>query len=157
MRCGIFSCGDKFRWDNSLIMPSMPRPGYCRIWYICLSGEKADRRDRAPPSSRPCILIIPDILFDADARSMTSNRLGRRRSAEHEVSDKRADRDGKHDPTVVCHEQQPAAVSSQSQMFRFEKHLHDEERVKHLHSIQQALDNLDLLLRVLSSVSSWGE
>lgn len=35
--------------------------------------------------------------------------------------------------------------------------LHDEERVKHLHSIQEALYNLGLLLRVLPAISSWGK
>jgi hypothetical protein len=35
--------------------------------------------------------------------------------------------------------------------------LHDEERIKHLHRIQQALNNLDLLLGVLSSISSWAK
>jgi hypothetical protein len=43
---------------------------------------------------------------------MTSNRFGRRTLAEHEVSNKRADRDREHDPAVVRHEQQPALISS---------------------------------------------
>jgi hypothetical protein len=84
---------------------------------------------------------------------MTSNRLGRRRLAKHEVSNKRANRDRKHDPAVVRHEKQPKIISPMS-VHRFGMHLHDEERVKYLHCIQQALHNLDLLLGVLPSISS---
>jgi hypothetical protein len=84
---------------------------------------------------------------------MTSNRLGRRRVAKHEISDKRADRDRKHDPAVVRHEKQPKIISPMS-VHRFGIHLHDEERIKHLHRIQQALHNLDLLLGILPSISS---
>jgi hypothetical protein len=36
-------------------------------------------------------------------------------------------------------------------------YLHDEERIKHLHSIQQALDNLGLLFRAASRIASWAK
>lgn len=48
-------------------------------------------------------------------------------------------------------------IISVLQSFHKVINLHDEERVKHLHSIQQRLDNLDLLLRGPAWVSYWGK
>jgi len=62
------------------------------------------------PLHRACrSLTMPHVL--SKPRSMTSDRLGRRRLAEHQVADKSPDRDGEHDPAVVRHEEQPMRIS----------------------------------------------
>lgn len=48
----------------------------------------------------------------AFASLVTSYTLRRRRLAEHHVPHKRTNRDGKHDPAVVCHEEQPVSLSA---------------------------------------------
>jgi NAD-dependent SIR2 family protein deacetylase len=87
---------------------------------------------------------------------MASNTLRRRRITEEEVTDKCAYCYRKHDPAVVCHEEQPIPSVLRPDNFVV-VHSHDEERVKHLHSVEQALDDLDLLLVALSSVSPWAK
>jgi hypothetical protein len=57
-------------------------------------------------------LVFALVLYPLDPLpSVAGNRLRRRRLAEHQVSDESSDRDGKHNPTVVCHEEQPIVIS----------------------------------------------
>jgi hypothetical protein len=79
--------------------------------------------------------------------SMASNTLRRRTPTKHQIAHKRAYRDRKHDPAIICHEQQPVHISTISLPFKPGMvNLHDKERVKHLHRVESALNNLHLLL-----------
>jgi len=85
---------------------------------------------------------------------MASNTLRRRRITEEKIANKCAYCDRKHNPAVVCHEEQPIPSVLKRATFLVD-HSHDEERVKHLHGVEQALYDLDLLLVALSRVSPW--
>ena len=91
--------------------------------------------------------------FDA-AGLVASSRLGRAGISKQQVTDERSNSNSKHNPAIVCHEQQPVNISNPSCLSdATSADSHNEERIEHLHSIQRSLDKLRLLLRVASSIS----
>ena len=79
---------------------------------------------------------------------MTSSALARARIAKAQVSNERTNRDGKHDPSIIRHKQQPVYGQSVARSTGREgkSNSHDKERVKDLQRIERRLDDLRLLV-----------
>lgn len=123
----------------------------------CLQRREV-RSSHAPLSWRPCVYRLHKLRVESLTRaSMASNRLCRRRPAEHEISDESTYSNSQHDPAIVCHEKQPSDISPAPLQLHAFSDLHDEERVKHLHRVEYALDNLGLLFRGAANTSSWSK
>ena len=85
---------------------------------------------------------------------MACRRPCRWRIRKGQIADKRADTDRKHDPAVVCHEQQPAGragenINKSTTITKHEKAkprtenvLHDEEGIEDLNAVQRGRHEL---------------
>src|SRR5687767_6441863 len=90
---------------------------------------------------------------------MASILLRRRRVLPKEiVSQESAQRDGNHDPSIVCHKYKPANISIPYGQSRGNEksHLHEHEGVKVLECVEDRLDEMGPLARG-GLVLSWRE
>lgn len=77
---------------------------------------------------------------------MTGSGLGRTGISEEQIPNERSKSHSQHDPAIVGHEKKPVRVRGYLRTFL--KDLHNEERIKDLHTVESSFHKLaSLLLR----------